>query len=233
MPPEPRAVLFDLDDTLYPLRQFLMSGFRAAAAYVEAAWGHGAGPALAVLTAAFATDRGHEVDVLADRLSLPDGAAALLVGVIRSHTPTLHLSAGAAGVLATMREDWRVGVVTNGRPDIQARKVAALGLTSLVDTVVLAAEHGTGGGKPDAAPFLAACRALGVAPSQAVFVGDDLHCDIAGAHAVGMKTIWLPAAVAARPDPDVALADLILPSLAGVPAAADQLLESRWRSHVA
>ena len=128
---------------------------------------------------------------------------------------------------------WRLGLVTNGRPDIQARKIAALGLAPLVDAVVIAAEHGSGRGKPEAAPFLAGCAALGVTPAQAVFVGDDLACDIAGAHAVGMATIWLPASVSARPDAAAALADLMLPSLAGVPAAVGPLLASRWSLHVA
>jgi HAD superfamily hydrolase (TIGR01509 family) len=234
MPREPRAVLFDLDDTLYPLQEFLMSGFRAVAAQVHATWGHGHATVLGVLTAAYATDRGHELNVLAEELALPDGALATLVAVIQSHRPAIRLSAQARPVLAALRQgSWRLGLVTNGRPDIQARKIAALGVTPLVDAVVIAAEHGSGRGKPEAAPFLAACDALGVTPAQVVFVGDDVTCDIAGAHAVGMATIWLPASVSARPDAAVAPADLILPSLAGVPAAVGPLLASRWSSHVA
>ena len=234
MPPEPRAVLFDLDDTLYPLQQFLMSGFRVVAAHVQETWGHGSATVLGVLTAAYGSDRGHEVDVLAERLSLPDGAAATLIGLIQSHTPAISLSTHAGPVLSMLRRaSWRLGVVTNGRPATQARKIAALGVAPLVDAVVIAAAHGSGCGKPEAAPFLEACRALGVTPAQAVFVGDDLACDISGAHAVGMATIWLPASVSARPDAAAALADLILPSLAGVPAAVGPLLASRWSAHVA
>lgn len=233
MQPEPRAVLFDLDDTLYPLEQFLMSGFHAVAAYVAMTWGHDPGRVLRTLSDAYATDRGRELDVLVTRLGLPDGTVPRLVDVLRGHGPRLRLSGATVAVLAVLRRDWRIGVVTNGRADIQARKVAALGLAPLVDTVVLAAEHGSGAGKPEAAPFLSACLTLGVAPGRTVFVGDDLRCDIAGAHALGMKTIWLPAAVARRPEPAVACADLILPSLAAVPAAAEQLIALRWSSHVA
>ena len=119
MPREPRAVLFDLDDTLYPLQQFLMSGFRAVAAHVQHRWGHGSALALRLLTAAYGSDRGHEVDVLAERLSLPDGATATLVGLIQSHTPVIQLSAQAAPVLSALRQaSWRLGLVTNGRPEI-------------------------------------------------------------------------------------------------------------------
>ena len=230
---EARAVLFDLDDTLYSLEQFLMSGFCAIAAHVEATWGHSAERALAVLTAAFATDRGREIDVLAEHFVLPAGAVPQLLDLMRGHVPRLGLSRRTVAVLTAMRADWRIGVVTNGRADIQARKVAALGLAPLVDTIVLAAEHGTGAGKPEAAPFLAACLALGVPPARTVFVGDDLRCDIAGAGAVGMKTIWLPTTLVARPGPAGACADLILASLADVPLAAGRLMASRWSAHVA
>ncbi len=231
---EPRAVLFDLDDTLYPLRQFLESGFRAVAAHVHHTWGHDAAAVLAHLSGAFRRERGRELNVLAEHLALPIEVVPTLVEVLRAHTPTLHLPAPAGAVLAALRQSgWRLGLVTNGRPEIQARKIAALGVAPLVDVVVCAAEHGSGCGKPEAAPFLFACEALGVTPAQTLFVGDDLACDIAGAHAVGMGTIWLPPTECARPPAAAALADLMLPSLAGVPAAVAPLLASRWSSHVA
>ncbi len=233
MQPDRRAVLFDLDDTLYLLEQFLLSGFRAVAAHVAQLWGHPCEATLGLLKAAYASDRGREIDLLARRLALPAGAVATLVDLIRTHPPAIRLPAGTTAVLMAMRRGWRVGVVTNGRPDIQARKVAALGLSPKVDAIVFAAEHGSGAGKPDAEPFLEACRVLGVPPQQTVFVGDDLRCDIAGARAVGMSTIWLQASAPQRIDADPALADVILRSLSLVPEAAARLLACRRSSHVA
>ena len=233
MQPDRRAVLFDLDDTLYPLQQFRLSGFRAVAARVAQEWGHAPGTTLGLLNAASGADRGHEIDVLASRLALPAGAVAMLVDLIRTHSPEIRLPAGTTAVLMAMRRGWRVGVVTNGRPDIQARKITALGLSPMVDAIVFAAEHGSGLGKPDAAPFLEACGALAVPPQQTVFVGDDLRCDIAGAHAVGMSTIWLSPSKAPTGAAGAAVASAILPSLSLVPAAAARLIASRWSSHVA
>ena len=41
--------------------------------------------------------------------------------------PTLRLPASSAAALAAARaRGWRLGVVTNGRPDVQARKAEAL-----------------------------------------------------------------------------------------------------------
>ena len=230
---ERRAILFDLDDTLYPLERFLMSGFRAVAAAVEARWGVPRAAALETLVRAIDASRGRELQVLAERHHLPAAVVPDLVDVIRLHVPELRLPERSLSVLGAMRRDWRMGLVTNGRPDIQARKVHALGVHRLVDAVVYAHAVGSGAGKPDAAPFLEACRQLGVPAASTVFVGDDLDCDIAGAHAVGMKTIWLPARVAPQAARPAEQADVIVASLADVPAAATRLLAPEWRAHVA
>ena len=43
-----------------------------------------------------------------------------------------------ATALGTLMPGWRIGIVTNGVAEIQARKVAALGLAGCVDAVVFA-----------------------------------------------------------------------------------------------
>ncbi len=230
---ERRALLFDLDDTLYPLEHFVRSGFGAVAGLVEQRWGVGRTAALDTLLAASATAPGRELQVLVARHGLADDVVPSLIDVIRAHVPDLRLPALTASVLGALRSGWRLAIVTNGRPDIQRRKVDALGLERLVDVVILAAEHGSGAGKPEPAPFLAACDRLGVPPTHAVFVGDDPDCDIAGAHGVGMKTIWMPSRTASPVTRAAALADLTMASLADVPAAASTLLVPDWRAHVA
>lgn len=230
---EPRAILFDLDDTLYPLTQFVMSGFRAVALAVEAAWGVPRAVALETLVAAASVSRGRELQVLIERHDLPPAAVPGLVDVIRGHVPDLRLPELSLAVLGSLRRGWRIGIVTNGRPDIQARKVRALGVRRLVDAVVYANHEGSGAGKPEPASFLEACRQLDIAPASTVFVGDDPDRDIAGAQGVGMKTIWLPARAVPQPARPAAPADVIVASLADVPAAAARLLAPEWRAHVA
>lgn len=226
-----RAVLFDLDDTLYPLAQFRRSGFRAVASHVDDAWGLAAAEALDVLEHASQATPGRELQALAAHGGRPDDVVPELLEAIRRHVPDLHLPELSRFVLRRMRTSWRIALVTNGQPAVQARKVRALGLEPMVDAVIYAAEHGSGLGKPEPAPFLAACRALAVPPTVAVFVGDDAVRDIDGAHAAGLRTIWLPA-----PSPATVTAPLfagaIASSLADVPMLAARL-DTPWRAHVA
>lgn len=84
--------------------------------------------------------------------------------------------------------DAPLGLVTNGSEATQRAKLGALGITDRFDTLVFA---DTGGVKPDAAPFERALSALDVAPERAVHVGDSLHTDIAGANALGIRSVWL------------------------------------------
>ncbi len=46
--------------------------------------------------------------------------------------------------------------------------------------------------KPHPEAFRAACRAVGVEPTTAVYVGDRVFEDVHGPHQVGMRAIWIP-----------------------------------------
>jgi putative hydrolase of the HAD superfamily len=228
---EPKAVIFDLDDTLYPLRRFVHSGFAAVADHLERTWRVDRREALAVLAhTARGPARGRELQICLAHFGLSLEMVPRLVEVIRSHTPSLRLPAASRFALETLRRDWYLGVVTNGMPDLQARKVEALGLRSLVDVVVYA--HALGRGKPEQEPFLAAARRLGVAPERAVFVGDDARCDVFGAGQVGMKTIHVTRHRTSRLAGS--FADATTATLADVPVMAERLVHDiRWSAYVA
>lgn len=221
------AVIFDLDDTLYPRRRFVLSGFAAVASHVQRGWHIEAGEAFAVLTRAFRTAHGRELQALAARFGQPEWIVPQLVEVIRAHRPRLRLPRESARVLAELRQGWRVGVVTNGPPDIQARKVDALGLEACVDTVVYAHAIGRGIGKPDRAPFVEAARRLGVRPSRAIFVGDDPVTDIAGARHAGMAAVHLQRHAGNTRCAAALAADAVIDTIDKVPSVAMGLLDGR------
>jgi putative hydrolase of the HAD superfamily len=79
-----------------------------------------------------------------------------------------------------------------------------MGLVRRMDAIVLSSEVGKR--KPHPAIFERALDELGVAPADALFVGDRLEADVLGASRVGMKTVqalWFradDAPVAVEPD---------------------------------
>ncbi|GHF65074.1 dUMP phosphatase [Streptomyces mashuensis] len=85
---------------------------------------------------------------------------------------------------------WRLGVVTNGMVDNQTSKLRRAGLYDLIDTVVIS--DAVEIRKPDARIFHHALTRLGAEPGRhVVMVGDSLENDIAGAHRVGLTTVWV------------------------------------------
>ena len=186
----PRAILFDLDETLYLERRFALSGFAAVARAIAADAGLPAGAIFARLSAALRRgERAVAFQHLCSALGWPESRVERLVDIYRSHAPNLRLPRRTRQTLDALRPEWRIGIVTNGPVGIQAAKVDTLGVEPLVDTVVYASCCGLGGGKPSPEPFVTAARRLGVMLSRCVFVGDDPRCDIGGARRVGMKTI--------------------------------------------
>ncbi len=105
----------------------------------------------------------------------------------RIGTPTVF--EGARELLARLRGDFRLAMVTNGASDFQRRKIDAAELAGYFDAIIVSGDLGAGKPHPD--PFLAALRALDVSSDQAVMVGNDQERDIAGAQALGIRTIWV------------------------------------------
>lgn len=70
--------------------------------------------------------------------------------------------------------------------------------------------------KPDSGFFLGIAARLGLPPGDCVMVGNDYLKDIAGAHAAGMRTVWLNLTGAEAPGP---AADLVITNLADLPRA--------------
>ena len=105
----------------------------------------------------------------------------------------------AETVLDDLRRDHRLGLVTNGAPDVQREKIARTALAAHFDAIVISVE--VGAGKPDPRIFHAALDALGVASTDAVMVGDSLERDVAGARRAGLRTIWIDRSGAAAAGP--------------------------------
>lgn len=220
---DPTAVIFDLDDTLYPERRFSLSGYAAVAAVVSAETGMPSGVLYRFLVRRFRS-HGREglFQALCASFALPPADVPRLVEILRTHRPRLRLPRLSRDVLGTLRSrGHRLAVLTNGLPATQRAKVDVLGLEPLLDAVIYAQEHAPDG-KPARVCFAAAIRRLGVDAGRAVFVGDHPEKDIAGAAAAGLCAIWLPGR---RPGPPPILAEAVAGSLADVPALVARALE--------
>ena len=121
-----------------------------------------------------------------------------------------------AALLARLRARFRIGLCSNWSWTPTALAILeATQLRASLDAVVISADHGLR--KPRREIFESTLAALGVAPEEAVHVGDNLKADVSGAAALGIRTVWItrrvgdPAAALAKHTgvrPDHVIADL-------------------------
>lgn len=188
-----QAIVFDLDDTLYPERDYVMSGFQAAALWAQSHLGVEAEEGYADLKHLY--EQGIRGDTfnrwLSSRGMSGQELVDALVRVYREHEPHLTPFAEVAGVLTALHETFRLGLVSDGYLDVQQRKWASLGLAEYFDAVVFSDTLGRAAWKPSPLPFAAVLRQLNVDdPSGAVYVADNPVKDFRGAREFGMFTVW-------------------------------------------
>ncbi|MFD2176258.1 HAD family hydrolase [Veronia pacifica] len=82
-----------------------------------------------------------------------------------------------------------MGVITNGKDEVQRAKIRALGIEHFFDCVVTSG--GSGLRKPNPDIFLLAARNLNVAANETAFIGDHPINDYCGARQAGMRPVWI------------------------------------------
>lgn len=205
-----RAIVFDLDDTLYPEREYTRSGARAVAARLG-------DPQAAEELLAFEEEdpagplysRWLELRGWDERDRLPE-----LLRVHRGHAPRIALAPEVRALLVRLRAAYGLGLVSDGRLEQQQAKADALGLELLLDAVVFSDALGRASWKPNPAPYHRALELLGAPASQAVYVGDNPAKDFLGARRAGLRSVRLrrpdglharaePASAEAAPDAEI------------------------------
>jgi len=186
------AVLFDLDDTLYPELAFVHSGFRAAADRLALRTGLARDRLFERMLAIHEADgRGKIFDTLVAEIEVNDPALVpMLIFAYRSHAPRIAVFDDVPPVLTALRHAGvRLGLVTDGLASVQRRKIEALGLSGLLDAVVPTNELGPDVDKRSPIGHLVALDIMGVPPSAATYVGNDSRKDFVGARSAGLATI--------------------------------------------
>lgn len=233
-----RAVLFDLDDTLFAHRAAVEAGVLARAS----ALGWSDATAADTVARWFELEEFHYPRYLRGEVPFEEQRRVRAQEFAAAYGVTLDPDAAAewfADYLGEYRTAWtlhddsldcldelsrripgvRFGIITNGELDFQATKLDAVRLSERMSAVIASGDVGVA--KPDPAIFVLACERLSVEPGDAAYVGDRLRTDAIGAAGAGLTGVWLD-----RRDAPVALEDVAdatrlgvhrIPSLAELP----------------
>jgi putative hydrolase of the HAD superfamily len=92
-------------------------------------------------------------------------------------------------VLSDLSQCYSLGLLTNGAPDFQRRKIEGAGLSAFFNQVLISGEIGIG--KPDKRVFEMILSRLNANAETTLMIGNSLSTDIAGAQDAGLRTVWL------------------------------------------
>ncbi len=233
-----RAVLFDLDDTLFDHRGCA----REALAAVQSCDAALTAIPLSRLEALHSSllEQLH-ADVMLGRVPLeharrerfrrllrdtggdaPEPLVALAAAAYRDRYRDVRRAVrGARELLAGLRGRVKVGIVSNNLFDEQLQKLDVCGLQRYVDTLVVSER--VGASKPDPAIFIAALEQLRCEPQEAVMVGDSFAADVAGARGARIRPVWFNPLGLPLPEGEASVAQLT--SLGPVQAALAVILD--------
>lgn len=181
---EIKGVVFDLDDTLYSEKEYVRSGFKAVSDYL--------GGGYETKLWSFFEEGKLAINELLREIGREDEKKDVL-NIYRSHKPNIHLRNGVVEMISELRHaGYKIGVVTDGRPEGQRNKIDALGLKPLVDDVIITDELG---GEQFRKPCDIAFRILitrwRLNPADVVYVADNAEKDFMAPQQLGMKSVWL------------------------------------------
>jgi putative hydrolase of the HAD superfamily len=196
--PVPGAILLDLDDTLCDYSTARERRLRIALANATGLPENA--PELASLVSASIAMQPHGAEHFRELLGrhgydTGDQVDAAIAWYRSNRFHGLELFPDSLLVLEHLRSGpdagapRALGIITNGPTEVQRDKVDLLDIRHLVDFVIISGEFGVS--KPDPAIYAEALSKAGASAHETVFVGDSAEHDIAGAHASGLRSVWV------------------------------------------
>lgn len=230
MSPLPRAILFDLDDTLINAYSQPAAAWLAVTTELAEAIAPLTPEAATTAVGAFAETfwadarrhRLHRQNLLDARRrivagalpSLPEAVTQRLADRFTAYRDEqMHLFPDAHRTIDALKaRGVALALITNGDGPGQRAKVERFDLGHRFDHIQIEGEHGFG--KPEEQAYRHALGALGVEPGDAWMVGDNLEWEVAAPQRLGIWSIWHDPHGAGLPDGSDIRPDRIIRRLA-------------------
>ncbi|MFE0558227.1 HAD family hydrolase [Paenibacillus sp. NPDC058910] len=185
-----KAVVFDLDDTLYMEKEYVISGFQEVDLWVRRHFKVQGFFEKAILL----FNQGHRGHIFNEALELLNtdidyGKVQQMIRVYREHLPNIQLYPDARWALQYFFDKAVTGLLTDGFLEAQRQKVKALGIGSCFKSIVYSDEMGREYWKPSPIPYIRISMNMGIDPKQCVYIGDNPQKDFIMAKRLGWTTI--------------------------------------------
>lgn len=190
-----RAVIFDLDNTLYDERDYLLEAYHNIARCLSKRYfleEHEIYRKLVKDSIKKTSMYSRLFNDLLDDLGLDQQILPSLLEIFVDTKTNLKLRATAEKLLDYLKEHGvKLGLLTNGTVKAQINKVCLLGIEGYFDVIVYSRELGREYEKPSPNAYIMILNKLGVQPEDSICIGDNPYTDFWGAKRLGMLTVRL------------------------------------------
>lgn len=182
-----KAVIFDLDDTLYGEKEYVRSGYKEVSKQLPQVEN-----AEQKLWNAFVSRKSAIDTVLLAEGIYTEALKQHCLETYRSHQPDIHFYDGVLPMLIELREQGHfLGIITDGRPEGQRAKISALGLEGLMDKIIITDElGGIQFRKPCTQSYILMKEFFNVNYTEMLYVGDNPQKDFIACETLGIKAVY-------------------------------------------
>ena len=189
---EVRTVVFDMDDTLYLERNYVKSGFKEVSNFLqtefevegfeEVAW-----------QLFLDGNRGNIFNLGLEKLLIEPKSSLVdqLVQRYRNHKPNISLEQDSVILLQSIRKDIFTGLITDGPKESQFAKIDSLGLSELIEHIVVTDNFGPEWSKPSDLAFKKIEEITGQAGSNCIYLADNPKKDFIAPCSLGWRTVMV------------------------------------------
>lgn len=185
-----KCLVFDLDDTLYYEKMYVLEAFKNVSKYLANKYNEDFlniyNKCIEILEK---YGRGKVFDKLCDYYKF-DEDIRLLVNIYRSSKPKLKLYQECEKIFQFANENkLKLAIITDGCSKVQWTKIKALKLENIIEKIIVTDDYGPGFGKPHEKSYNEVLDYYKLKPSECVYIGDNPNKDFIGAKKLGIKTI--------------------------------------------
>ena len=187
-----RAIVFDMDDTLYEEKEYVISGFKSVDKWVKEKY-EISGFIEIASELFFLGERKQTFNKTLELLNIvyDNNSLSKMIEIYRSHEPEIQLLKETEWVINNLMDTVKLGLISDGYIISQRKKVEALKLNHKFHSIILSDQYGRENWKPSSLPYEKVSMELQCNHDECVYIGDNVHKDFVTAKKLGWSTVHI------------------------------------------
>ena len=187
-----KALIFDMDDTLFNEIEFVFSGFKAVDDWLKTNWNQ-QGFYKTATNIFLNGDNQLVFNKALDCMGIDYTSSQItkMVDVYRNHSPNINILEDFLELQMKIKPWVKLGVITDGYLVTQKNKARSLRLNDYFHTIIFTDEYGKEYWKPHRHSYDMICEEFSCQPTECIYIGDNINKDFITAKQLGWRTIQI------------------------------------------